>query len=326
MAAIGTAITLNDIAKAMDPNGQIARVIELLSENNEILMDMPFMEGNLPTGHRSTVRTGIPTATWRKLNYGVAPTKGTTKQVDDVCGLLETYVEADKDLVKLNGNKEQYMLTQFKAHMEGIHQGLANALFYGDSSTDPEKIMGFGPRYNLTSAENGSKILNCGGSSNLTSIWLIGWGDTTVNGIYPKASSAGLSFEDLGQETKSDSNGLLHQVYRSHFQWKVGLAVPDWRYVVRIANIDTSLLVKDAATGADLIDKMTQALELIHAPTNKMSFYCNRTIRSFLRRQIQNKTNYQLTLDTVAGKKVLSFGEAPVRRVDQIVNTETAIS
>jgi hypothetical protein len=50
-------------------------IIEMLSQTNEIMIDMLVIEGNLPTGHKSTVRTGLPTATWRLLNYGIVPTK-----------------------------------------------------------------------------------------------------------------------------------------------------------------------------------------------------------------------------------------------------------
>lgn len=65
---------------------------------------MPFVEGNLPTGHKTTIRSGLPSATWRLLNYGVQPSKSTTVQVTDSVGMLETYAEVDKSLADLNGN------------------------------------------------------------------------------------------------------------------------------------------------------------------------------------------------------------------------------
>ena len=63
--------TLLDLAKRLDPDMKIAPVVELLNETNEILTDMTWLEGNLITGHRTTVRTGIPEPTWRKLYGGV---------------------------------------------------------------------------------------------------------------------------------------------------------------------------------------------------------------------------------------------------------------
>ena len=64
---------LVNVTKRLDPDGKIARIAEILNQNNPILEDIPLVEGNLPTGHRTTVRADLPEPTWRKLNYGVRP-------------------------------------------------------------------------------------------------------------------------------------------------------------------------------------------------------------------------------------------------------------
>ena len=106
------AATLTDVAKRLDPNGKIDKIVELLAQTNPILQDMMFVEGNLPTGHRTTVRTGLPATTWRLLNYGVQPSKSTTAQVTDACGMLEAYAEVDKALADLNGNTAEFRLSE----------------------------------------------------------------------------------------------------------------------------------------------------------------------------------------------------------------------
>ena len=330
MATQGTNVsTLADVASRMDPDGTIPTIVELLNETNEILDDMMWMEGNLPTGHKTTVRSGLPSVTWRKLNYGVQPSKSTTVPVTDACGMLEAYAEVDKALADLNGNTAEFRLSEDRAFIESMNQEMQDVLFYGDTDVDPEKFMGLAPRYNDTSAANGENILLGGGSgSDNTSIWLIVWGANTVHGIYPKGSNAGLNHEDLGRETLTDAAGGLYEGYRTHYKWDCGITVRDWRYVVRIANIDVSDLTKDASgSSADLIDLMVQALEI---PRNlglgKPVFYCNQTIRSFLRRQILNANNVRLRMDEVAGKKVLTFDGVPVRRTDAILSTEATIS
>jgi len=66
MATLGTTVlTYADWAKRVEDGYRIGTIIELLSQTNEILLDMLVLEGNLPTGHKTTVRTGLPTATWR---------------------------------------------------------------------------------------------------------------------------------------------------------------------------------------------------------------------------------------------------------------------
>jgi hypothetical protein len=319
--------TLVDFAKRTDPDGKIDSIVEILAETNEILEDMAFQEGNLPTGHRTTIRSGLPSTTWRKLNYGVQPSKSTTVQVTDACGMLEGYAEVDKALADLNGNTAQFRMTEDTGFLESFNQEMSSTLFYGDSDTAPEEFMGLAPRFNSLSAENGGNIIAGGGSgSDNHSVWLVVWGPTTVHGIFPKGSRAGFTHNDLGEETLSDAAGGLYQGYRTHYKWDIGLTVRDWRYIVRIANVDNSALTKDAASGADLVDLMTQAIELVPSLSRgRPVFYCGRTVKSFLRRQVKAAA-LNLTMDEVAGKHIVSFDGIPVRRCDALLGTEATVS
>lgn len=332
MAALQTIHpTLLDVTKRLDPNGKIDTIAEILNETNEVLSDMVWVEGNLPTGHRTTVRTGLPTPTWRKLYGGVQPTKSTTAQITDSCGMLEAYAEVDKALADLNGNTAAFRLSEDRAHIEGINQEFVSTLFYGNEGTEPEAFTGFAPRFNSLSAANSEQIIQNAGieGSDNASIWLIVWGQNTVHGIYPKGSVGGLKQEDKGQVTieNVDGNGGRMEAYRSHYRWDCGLTVRDWRYIVRI-QYDQEDLTKDAKTGPDLVDLMSDALERVPSLTmGRPVFYANRKALSFLRRQIANKvTNSTLTMDTVAGKKVTHFDGIPVRRVDQLTNSEAAVA
>lgn len=322
--------TLLDVTKRLDPDGKIDTIAEILSQTNEALDDMVWLEGNLPTGHRTTVRTGLPQPTWRKLYGGVQPTKSTTAQITDSCGMLEAYAEVDKALADLNGNTAAFRLSEEKAHIEGINQELASTLFYGNEGSEPEAFTGFAPRFNSLAAANAENIINAGGSGvDNNSIYLVCWGPNTVHGIYPKGSMAGLKMEDKGQVTieNVDGSGGRMEAYRTHYRWDCGLTVRDWRYVVRIANIDLSDLTKNASAGADLIDLMTQAVERI--PTLSMgrpAFYMSRTLRTFLRRQIVNKVAAStLTMEQVGGKLVTMFDGIPVRRVDTLAGNEARV-
>jgi hypothetical protein len=323
--------TLLDVTKRLDPDGKVDTIAEILSQTNEALDDMVWLEGNLPTGHRTTVRTGLPQPTWRKLYGGVQPSKSLTAQITDSCGMLEAYAEVDKALADLNGNTAAFRLSEEKAHIEGINQELASTLFYGNEGTEPEAFTGFAPRFNSLAAANAENIIT-GGSSDTDnqSIYLVVWGPNTVHGIYPKGSMAGLKMEDKGQVTieNVDGSGGRMEAYRTHYRWDCGLTVRDWRYVVRIANIDMSALTKNASAGADLIDLMTQACERI--PTLSMgrpAFYMSRTLRTFLRRQIVNKVAAStLTMEQVAGKLVTMFDGIPCRRVDSLAGNEGLVS
>lgn len=331
MAALSTTNpTLLDLAKMSDPDGSIADIVEILNQENPVLEDMSWQEGNLVTGHKHTVRTGLPTPTWRKLYGGVQPNKGTTAQVTDSTGMLEAYAEVDKALADLNGNTAAFRLAEDRAHIEGMAQELASTLFYGNDATEPEAFTGLAPRYNSLSAQNADNIIDAfsGSGGDLTSIWLCVWGPQTGFGIVPKGSRAGLQQRDLGEVTIEDvtgSGGGRMQAYRSHYRWDAGLTVRDWRYFVRVANIDISELSTLANTKS-LITWMIQAAERVPSLSKgRACWYMNRTLREKLRLGILEKVSSNLTWESVEGKRVMMFDEMPVKRVDQLVNTETRV-
>src|SRR3990167_3884012 len=165
MATIGaTVLTLADWAKRLDPDGKTPTIVELLSQTNEILLDMLWAEGNLPTGHRTTVRTGLPSVAWRLLNQGIAPSKSRTAQIDEAVGMLEAWSEVDKDLAELNGNIGAFRLSEARAFIEAMNNEMASTLFYGNSGTDPEEFTGLAVRYSDTTASNGQNIVSGAGT------------------------------------------------------------------------------------------------------------------------------------------------------------------
>ena len=323
------ALTLTDWGNRLDPNGKTAKITEILTQQNSILEEMLWMEGNLPTGHKSTIRAGLPSAAFRKLNYGVKPSKSQTKQVTDVCGMLETYCEIDKKLADLNGNTSEFKLSESYAFTEAMSQRMAATLFYGNLADDEAAFTGLGVRYSRLTRENASfadtsdYVINAGGTgSKCTSIWLPVFGENSIHGIFPKGSKAGLQMEDKGQVTLEDPEGGRYEGYRIHYAWEAGLAVRDFRQCVRIANIDTTSLAN-----VDLVGHIVDAVERIHnLSSGKAVMYANRQVLTALRNQIRKTDNVHLTLQDVAGKKVTHFDDVPVRRVDAIVNTEKAIS
>jgi hypothetical protein len=325
--------TLLDVAKRLDPDGKIASIVEILNASNEVLTDMPFVEGNLPTGHRTTIRTGLPTPTWRKLYGGVQPTKSTTAQVTDSAGMLEAYAEVDKALADLNGNTAAFRLSEDAAHIEGMSQEMASTLFYGNEGSEPEAFTGLAPRYNSLSAQNSDNIIDFGGSgSDNMSVWLCVWGPNTGHGIYPKGSVGGLQMNDKGQVTieNVDGAGGRMEGYRTHYRWDCGLTIRDWRYFVRIANIDFSVLNAGDAGAVTaqkaLITAMIQATERIPSlGKGRAAFYVPRNIRENLRLGILEKTSNNLSWETVEGKRVMTFDDIPVRRTDALTASEARV-
>lgn len=326
-----TVASLTDLATRLDPDGKIAGIVELLTQQNPILEDMDWMEGNLPTGHRTTQRTGLPAVQLRAINEGVSPSKSTTAQIDEGVAMIEGYSEVDVDLASIGGNVPAFRLSEDTAFMEAMNQQLGQLVFYGNASTNPKAINGLATRYNsIAGSAYGQNILNGGGSGSVnSSVWLVVWGPQTVSGMFPRGSFAGLKHDDLGIQTIQTAVGAgtgRLQAYTSHWQWKCGLVVKDWRYAVRLCNVDITKLVTEAGA-TDLIKNMIKMINRIPSMgLGRPVFYVSRTVREMLDIQALNKASSQLTLETIDGKRQTAFQGIPIRTCDQILETEGTVA
>ncbi len=331
MATIGaTYPTLVDVAKRLDPKGSIDTITELLNKNNQVTQDVPFFEGNLPTGHLTTVRTGLPQIAWRAINQGVQPAKSTTVQQTDVAAEMMGYSDIDKRLVEINGNSAEFRLSEDSAFYEAFTQKMATALFYGNTAVDPEQFHGLSIRYSSLSAANARNIVNAAGSSARTSIWMVVWGASTAHMFYPKGTMAGLEHADNGLVNVTNSDGSIRPAYQTRFSWNMGLSLRDWRYCVRIANIDSSALATagdSGYTGPNLINLLVRGVNQIeNMNMGTPVIYANRTVITALDNLAQNKSNLLLGMGDYAGKQTLMFRGIPIRMTDAILNTESAVA
>ena len=321
--------TLHDFLQALGPDDAVTDLGEILMQTNQLYEDMTWIEGNLLTGHRFGIRTGLPEPTWRRYYQGVQPTKSTRAQVTASTGMLEDYSEVDKALADLNGNTVRFRMQEDAAHVEGFNTKVARSLVYENEDDTPEAVTGIMPHYSTVSgAGTADQVIDAGGTgTDNASIILVGWAPNTVFGIFPKGSKAGLAVKDLGEQrlqakTADGTATGYYQGYSTHYRWDLGLVVQDYRYVVRIANIDRSLLGADPTitgyTGANLPNLMFEALEYIPSLENcRPVFYMDRAIKTKLRQQLPNVVkNSTLTMMEVGGKKVDSFQDIPIRRMD----------
>ena len=329
--------TLLDLAKLTDPDGSSAEVVRIMDQVNEVLSFFSFMEGNLTTGHRSTISAGIPKGTWRQLYGGVQPNTGDRVQVTDTTGELVAYGLVDASLVKLAANPAQFRLEEDTDHIEGMSQQLAKAIFYSNEAEDPEQITGLSPRYNSLSAGNKRNIFDAGGTgTDNRSIWLVVTSPTTITGIVPKGSVAGIQVNDKGLDTVQVGNapaGGMMEAFVTHYMLQAGITVRDWRYAVRICNIDVSELTKvytagAFTTGADLTDLMFQAKARIPSlAKGNAAWYMAQDMKTWVQRQMAAKIgNSTLPKMEVGGVPVDSFENIPMAVTDALEVDEAQVT
>lgn len=338
-ALSATDLTLADVAKR-SKNGVLLPVVEALQQRNGILQSMVWKEGNTDTGHEILARNTLPSVSWVRLNEGVIPSKSTVDSYTERTGTLEGLSSVEQKVARLNGNEAAYRASEDDSFLASMANTLESAFFYESTAANPERILGLQPRLNSTTNKYGSQIIKADPSpsgADMSSIWLVGWGERTVYGITPRGQPTGLSMEDMGlQRDKDTTSGAIKWKYETKFRWNCGLCVEDYRYVVRVCNIDTSQLTVDAATGADLIRTMVKAFWQIFDPKQvRLAWYCNRLIGSFLHQQALSKT-FQSTLAInpapgigapgIFGQTIVSAMGAPIYVSDAITNTEAIVT
>ncbi len=326
--------TLMDVARRSG-DAKISNIVEIMNKSNPILDDIPWVECNSGVTHVTTIRTGIPTPTWRMLNSGVPNGKSTTKQIKAHCGMLEIYSEVDAKQVELarrNGGQEgaaNFLASENNAFVEGFGQEIARVFFYGDPSV-PQEPVGLGNYYQkigTTSAE--TNVIDGGGQgSDNTSIWLIQWGPDSVCGIYPQGSKAGLSENYKGVQTVKDADGNQFEAHRTHYSWDAGLVVRDWRSAVRIANVDVSDAVANNNSAVNVLTALTKAVYKLpkKSAMTRTAIYMRKELITLLDLQCQAKSNLLLGYVDVCGKPVLHFRGIPIREQETLLTSEAKIS
>lgn len=347
--ATGAWPTLADLTSRMDGAGKQAYIAEMLSQSIAILEDMPVLEANEIGGHEFVFRTSIPAGAWRSYNIGVPYSKSTTAKARIGLGSLEDYSQVDRMLAEDSGNVMQFRQGEDVAFLEGMGQTMEQTAVYGNTTVVPAQFMGLAPFYNTATAataQNAANVMSGGGSgSSNTSLWLICWGERTIFGVYPRGSKAGITHEDKGDTVPGyDSLGNRFEAYTSWFRHQLGLVPQDWRFGVRLANLDTTTAGLAGPSAYDLfagmaqmmlmppyLGKRTSGITKTDAPNDpapgiRPVFYCNRTTRHWMDVQAMRDRNVLLRIEDYAGMPVDGYRGIPIKISDQIVNTESTVS
>lgn len=319
---VATLAELEDFYKGQ----KAGEVIELMNQNNDILSDVQWMESNQSDGHLTRIRTGLPEVYWRRLYRGTPPSKSQWAQVKEECGMLEARMELDVAEIELYGDKARaFRLSEAKAFTEAMRQKVATTLFYGDRTKNPDEFNGLMYRYPKKDAPN---VLDAAGATakKQTSMYLVDWGAQTCHGLYPKGSAGGLSSKQLGEQMTMDADGNKFQCVTDIYTWRCGLAVRDWRAVVRICNIDTTkLTLRKGETGfIDLQALTIRAKNMMpEHMRNSAIWYCNQDVLTALELQSTDAGNVHLTYgEYFASKAVPNLHGRPIRQCDAILSTE----
>jgi hypothetical protein len=322
MATQGANIpTLLDVAALFDANGKELAVAEVLTQATPMVSDAPMIESTDFDGHMASVRTGLPTPTWRRYNEGVQPAKDSQAVIKFTSGMLESVSNVDAKLASKHGNPSVVRAAKLRSHLVGMSHEMQRSLFAENEKTNPGRITGLEAYYNSLSAESADNIIDCGGTgSDNTSIWIVSWHPDYVTCFYPRGSRAGIQHKDMGEILLQDGNGLsgaTYLGYQDRVSLDFGFALLDWRKVVRLGNIDHSNLVTNS-TPADLIKFLSRGVDALdEAPGGRTKIYMRKDVKGVLNEQSRASvsTGGGITYEQVDGKRVDMWRGIPIEIV-----------
>ena len=328
------ALTLSDYRKRMNPDGSVDFIIEALERANPIMNHVKWIEGNLPTGNKTTLRTSIPRPSIRRINQGIVSHKSTTKQIQDTCMMLEDRSEVDVKLIRLQPNGEAFRRSEDAAFVAGFGDTVSDMLFYGDTQENPDTFNGLSIRYNIVGGEKhtaGHQVVAGGtpGTNTNTSAFFVSWGTKATTGIYPKNSQLGLSQKDLGEQDALDDKGHPYRALVTLFDMDCGLAVQDIEANALVRNIDVKTLdTLDSKKSLELIKKFVKAKNTIRNLQNRdkdTHLYVSPALYDFFEIYLLDKTNVHMTRqDLMNARPQLYFSGIPIEKSDSILETEPA--
>ena len=313
-------LTLLELARRME-NGKLLTIARNLSQRNRMMEDAVWVEANQTTTHKTVRHTTEPTGTYRDLNDGVPRESNTTDTISDVIGMLETYNRTDASILALSKDPAGMRFQEDMGTLGGMSKTVAESIIYGSLADNSSEFDGLAVRFNSLARDNGHD--EGGTGSDVMSIWIVRWSDFDgVHLIYPRDdSNIGISIRDLGEDTVGGATASTEfQAFRTHFKIDLGLVVRDTRSVQRVANIesDGSSNIFDPDT---LITSLNQMWEL-----DNTVIYCNRTAKTQIDINAKDKTNAYYTVDNVFGKPTTMFQGIPIKLVEQLTITETAVA
>jgi len=324
---IASKLSFGELAKRTAPGGGLVEIFEAMNEVNPELSRIPAVQCNQRYSHKINRRTSLPSGTWRKAYQGVAAKASTTQAQTFNTALLEALSEVDATLIDTSEDPKGTRRQEDMAFVEGMSQQIWDSIITGTSTSAPEQFDGLQQYYNSLS----QTMVFDGGNAGGTSIYVVDFNPNAWYLIYPSGvtdrGTLGLKINsnpDGGNGTvwTLDSNSNPYLVYRTQFQWWLGLVGRDELAAGRVANINPTV------GGANTFDE-NDLIELLNYGRFRegTTILCTKEIRAQMQIRLKDKNNVNFAVERgLSGQEVLMFGNAPIFRCDAISTSESTVT
>ena len=322
----GTYLNFVESMQRVGPDGNLLSIAEALNEMNEILPDAYMKQANDVFSHLEGVRDRLPTVSSRNFNTGSTRTSSKVRDIREQLTILEPWIEQDEAIVEKQPSVSEYLAEEWMAFGEAGIQEFARQLFYGNPSSDAREITGLSNRSDWDAAAD-SYVIDVGGSgSDNASLWIIEWGPGRTTLLYPRGhESVGIKEDDLGKYRITDSSNNPYMVYGYRVLMEFGITIPDTRAVQRLASIESDGSSNNLVDSAKVREIVRAKNKLPASGQRNTVIYVNRDLKAQFDIYALEKSNGFYMLDNLTGGPMTSFQGIPIRVVEQLVSTETAL-
>lgn len=323
-------LTLSEQVKQIGPGGNIMDIVNVMSEINEFDLDAAYQMANDRFTNVSSKVIKLPEIGTRRINRGSAGGVGRTAQHREFIEVLEARPYIDTLLLDSEPDGGvQARLNQIKMFIEAMAQVKADHMVYGDNTEDSEVINGLATRFHDKNMDN---VYSVGGSSALTSMYIVEWDPARCSMIYPKAvpqggdtQALGVSEIDRGLQRIVDENNNAFDALESVIRVAFGWNILDNRNIARLANIETGLDGTNL-TSSGKIDLLVKALNKLTGRGRSATLYVNSDLKTQFDIWALNKLNGCYLVDQVDGRPMTTFQGHPIRMIDAIRSDEDKLT
>jgi hypothetical protein len=338
-----TRVTFGDAMKTV-ANGQYTGFVNVLTEENPMLKDIPVMPGNGILSHEGARIDALPTPEIVDIADGWASQSVQFDKYKAVISIFRMRLDIPVDVLKLHPNRGQFRADLEDACGEGFGQGVTNHLIYGTSvgAGNSKKFDGLGTWRTTPDATDPISVTNgdvftfdAGGGTgaNTMSFWLLQPGYRKLFLVTPANDPKnGLDKMDKG-EVEVITNDAAYVAgtadkktrydVRTEFEQKLGLVVADERAVARIRNIATT---RSSFTDDSIFELVLQAQTEVFKGQEPIFMYVNARAEYILQAIASKKGNVQFDKENPYNIPMLRIGRVFIRRCDALTKTETGIA
>ena len=252
------------------------------------------------------------------INGGIPDISSKTDKVSDPVITFEGKSKVDIRLFDGAPDLDAVRNSEDAANLAGFTNSWNEVLIYG-SAKSANGYTGLAARRSKLS---GGNIISLEGSDNLSSGYLVEWGNLGVRLLYAKNTTPGISSVDRGlvEADAQDGSGKFWAFERD-YKITFGLAVRSESALWRFANIDA--LDGDISS---LLGSIIKAKNKMPGKGRTAFFYCNSDIKSLFEILLLEKATNVRTVDIEGYGPITQFLQIPIMDMDSISSEETEVA